>query len=64
MTFEYCLKTDGELEIGTWSNEMAENMREAFDSDDDDAFGPLPSNINLLNKCKLFGFIFLSISIK
>lgn len=33
------------------------NVPNDSDDDDEDAFGPLPSNVNLLNKCK---FCFLA----
>lgn len=46
-------KADAELEIGTWSNEMAENLKDNFDDsyDDEDDWG-LPSNISMCTRQK------------
>lgn len=46
-----CLYFSGQgsclMEIGTWSNEMAENISENGDENGDDYWGVLPPNVNM-----------------
>lgn len=46
------------MEIGTWSNAMAENIDMNGNSSEDEWNGMLPSNISICsrNKCKMIEF--------